>query len=248
MSKYEPLQRYLEGLTQDEWLASFSDIERILGFGLPRSAHDYAAWRANERDPRSSHKGAWLDAGWRADEISLTARRVTFRRNNTRPLRTARKVEKSRAGSPELISVSTPEVETACTISLAWAPIGPVELDPGGKLAFPRASSSPGLYRFTLELAGRTTVYIGEADNLTRRFQHYRTPGSRQETNVRQRSYASGDQEWRADLRFGDRCYCKDQERPSRAPSGLLFKSRTGPLRACGSANEPCSGVVIANK
>jgi hypothetical protein len=40
---------------------------------------------------------------------------------------------------------------------------------------------SPGSNRF--ELSDR--VYIGEADRLRRRFQHYRTPGARQATNLR---------------------------------------------------------------
>ena len=39
----------------------------------------------------------------------------------------------------------------------------------------------PGIYRF--DLGDR--VYVGEADRLRRRFQHYRTPGPSQATNIR---------------------------------------------------------------
>jgi hypothetical protein len=56
-----------------------------------------------------------------------------------------------------------------------------------GKLSFPPAPNVPGAYRFTLVDADgeRTGVYVGEADLLRRRFQHYRTPGPRQRTNLR---------------------------------------------------------------
>lgn len=187
MSKYEPLRRYLEGLAQDEWRASFSDIEAILGFGLPRSAHDYAAWWANERDPQSAHKDAWLGAGWRAEELSLTAKQVIFRRTNGQTQQVVPKTNKTRFRLPQSSSilVEKSESEAACTIHLAWTPIGQIDLDAGGKLVFRRAPSSPGLYRFTIEVADRKTVYIGEADSLARRFQHYRTPGPGQETNLR---------------------------------------------------------------
>jgi hypothetical protein len=50
-----------------------------------------------------------------------------------------------------------------------------------GKLRFPEVPESPGVYRFGLG----QTVYIGEADRLRRRFQHYRTPGVGQPTNLR---------------------------------------------------------------
>ncbi|MEO1060558.1 MAG: hypothetical protein AAFZ07_04000 [Actinomycetota bacterium] len=39
----------------------------------------------------------------------------------------------------------------------------------------------PGAYRFKLT----ERVYIGETDRLRRRFQHYRTPGPSQSTNLR---------------------------------------------------------------
>ena len=49
------------------------------------------------------------------------------------------------------------------------------------KLRFPDVPDVPGIYRFDLG----ERVYIGEADRLRRRFQHYRTPGPRQATNLR---------------------------------------------------------------
>ena len=67
-----------------------------------------------------------------------------------------------------------------------WRPCGLVTLA-DGKLAFPRVPSAAGVYRLTFQdgAGGQTGVYVGEADLLPRRFQHYRTPGASQQTNLR---------------------------------------------------------------
>jgi hypothetical protein len=71
------------------------------------------------------------------------------------------------------------------TIIFEWIALGRVALDSQGKLAFPRAPSRPGLYRFEFEGPKGRQEYIGETDTLDRRFQHYRTPGPSQSTNIR---------------------------------------------------------------
>lgn len=67
-----------------------------------------------------------------------------------------------------------------------WTTIGAVTLDRDGKLTFPKVPSKAGLYQFRIERlddsAGR---YVGESDNLSRRFAHYRNPGPTQPTNLR---------------------------------------------------------------
>jgi hypothetical protein len=71
------------------------------------------------------------------------------------------------------------------TIKFEWNALARVGVDPQGKLAFPRAPSRPGLYRFEFDGAKGRQEYIGETDTLARRFQHYRTPGPSQSTNIR---------------------------------------------------------------
>jgi hypothetical protein len=66
------------------------------------------------------------------------------------------------------------------TVSFDFTKIGKVSLE-GGKLRFPKAPEAPGIYRFEI----RDRIYVGETDRLGRRFQHYRTPGISQPTNVR---------------------------------------------------------------
>lgn len=76
--KYEPLKRHLEGLFEHgEVRLSFPEIERILGFPLPRSAHEHQAWWSNTRAGHS-HAAAWLDAGWKTMALDVTARKVSF--------------------------------------------------------------------------------------------------------------------------------------------------------------------------
>jgi hypothetical protein len=44
MSKFQPLSERLAGHTDDEWRASFAEIEETLGFPLPKAARSGGAW------------------------------------------------------------------------------------------------------------------------------------------------------------------------------------------------------------
>ena len=79
MSKYLPLQLHLEGLKAGTWKASFSEIEKILGAPLPRSARVHREWWANDRSAHvQSHY--WMKAGWRTEVVDVASERVTFER------------------------------------------------------------------------------------------------------------------------------------------------------------------------
>lgn len=86
MGKYEPLTRYLERLPQESWDARFGDVEEVLGFPLPPSAHRYQAWWANQEAGHSQTKG-WREAGWETSNVDLAAKRIRFerRRRKSRP-------------------------------------------------------------------------------------------------------------------------------------------------------------------
>ncbi|MFC3097086.1 GIY-YIG nuclease family protein [Alteraurantiacibacter palmitatis] len=71
------------------------------------------------------------------------------------------------------------------TMAFSWVPVGAVSLDEQQKLRFPKTAAQPGLYRFEIISAESLTQYIGETDQLSRRLQHYRTPGPSQRTNLR---------------------------------------------------------------
>lgn len=80
MGKYEPLAERLRHHPQDEWTASFADIEAVLGFSLPASARTYREWWANQRGEGHSQKKGWQDAGWQVRKVDLAGEEVTFRR------------------------------------------------------------------------------------------------------------------------------------------------------------------------
>ena len=93
MSKYKPLSDRLAGHADDEWRASFEDVEGVLGFPLPKSARSSGAWWSAAD---KAHHQAWLAQGWRVDEVDRTLGAVVFRRD-------PRRVE---AGRPELQNVT----------------------------------------------------------------------------------------------------------------------------------------------
>lgn len=80
MSKYEPLPQFLNSVGGSAHRMSFAEIERIIGFKLPKSAYEYEAWWSNNPTGHS-HSRIWMDAGWRTESVDLAARKVTFLRS-----------------------------------------------------------------------------------------------------------------------------------------------------------------------
>ena len=77
-SKYNPLYDHLVSANDDVVSLSFEEIEDILGFDLPASAHLYQAWWANEREGTHSHARSWLDASYETQGVDLNAQTVRF--------------------------------------------------------------------------------------------------------------------------------------------------------------------------
>ncbi|HYD04153.1 MAG TPA: hypothetical protein VEC60_00420 [Reyranella sp.] len=102
MSKYEPLTRYLESLPQESWDARFGEVEKVLGFSLPPSAHRYQAWWANQEAGHSQTKG-WREAGFETSNVDLVAKRVRFERRR-------RKSRASTANRSQLVDPSMSEL------------------------------------------------------------------------------------------------------------------------------------------
>jgi hypothetical protein len=81
MTKYEPLSDRLRGHSADQWKASFSEIEEVLGFPLPKGARSSSWWRDGEK----RHVKAWMEHGWQADEVDPSSGIVTFRKSDISP-------------------------------------------------------------------------------------------------------------------------------------------------------------------
>ena len=85
MSKYEPLNRFLSAQAAGEVPLSFAEVERTLGFRLPKSARQYAPWWANEVEGGHVQARAWLGAGWKTSRVDLAGERVVFVRAAAAP-------------------------------------------------------------------------------------------------------------------------------------------------------------------
>lgn len=79
--KYLKLHTHLCGLDAREWMATFADIEAIIGAKLPPSARYYQAWWAN--DSSHSQGAAWAAAGWKTAEVDMDAETAVFRRKDS---------------------------------------------------------------------------------------------------------------------------------------------------------------------
>jgi len=87
MGKYDALYHFLEGIQPDvrERTLTFDEVERILGFKLPRSAYVYRQWWANPTSPQQHpHAQSWLAAGWMVDTLDQQDKWVRFRRGKRR--------------------------------------------------------------------------------------------------------------------------------------------------------------------
>ncbi|MBA3572536.1 MAG: DUF4268 domain-containing protein [Pyrinomonadaceae bacterium] len=83
-SIYAPLANYLQAVSPDvkSFPITFAEIEVLIRTELPKSAFDYRSWWAN--DPERPHSAQWLEAGWRAQSVNMSARRLTFARTGER--------------------------------------------------------------------------------------------------------------------------------------------------------------------
>jgi hypothetical protein len=79
-TRYGPLGDHLSGVPHSTVTLSFSEIEAIIGRPLPPSASGQHGrqWWANT--PTHSQGNAWIEAGWRVDNIDVIGRRVRFRK------------------------------------------------------------------------------------------------------------------------------------------------------------------------
>ncbi len=78
-SKYQPLLEFLRGSNQNEVILTFAEIEALMNDSLPESAKDKRAWWSN-RTKGALQASAWMEAGYRVEDVDLIEQRVTFRK------------------------------------------------------------------------------------------------------------------------------------------------------------------------
>jgi len=77
-TKYSSLSRYLlrRALFTDRVILAFAEIEGIISDNLPLGAVREAEWWTNTRG--SAQGRAWIDVGWKVQNVDLNNRTVTF--------------------------------------------------------------------------------------------------------------------------------------------------------------------------
>jgi hypothetical protein len=80
MGKYEPLTEFLQRQPGGEVRMSFAQIERVVGFKLPPVAQRHRAWWSNSSTNNVMTR-AWLDAGFRSEQVDMRARKLVFRKS-----------------------------------------------------------------------------------------------------------------------------------------------------------------------
>jgi DNA-binding transcriptional regulator YiaG len=81
-SKYQPLLEHLCGSNQPEVTLTFAQIETLMNNPLPDSARSKRAWWSN-RSKGALQASAWMEAGYRVEDVDLDGQRVTFRKPTT---------------------------------------------------------------------------------------------------------------------------------------------------------------------
>jgi hypothetical protein len=79
MGKYQPLSQFLLKQSSNEVPMTFEQIERVIGEKLPRSATRHRAWWSNNPS-NSVITFAWLDVGFRSEQVDMDGRKLVFRR------------------------------------------------------------------------------------------------------------------------------------------------------------------------
>lgn len=87
MSKYDPFARYLRSQSALELTIALTEIERIIGGQLPRSARERPEWWWNDLTPyrRSVQSRSWVSSGYLARVINFEEQQVTFRKRTFGP-------------------------------------------------------------------------------------------------------------------------------------------------------------------
>ena len=185
--KYDPLTAYLRQSGENRIQLTFAQLESILSFRLGKSPRNHRAWWANGGH---DHASAWMDAGYKVEAVNLTQEIVVFVKDGEASTRTVEKsaVNKTIPASKVLPSA---EVITVCGYPFRFAQEIVPKADNDVIELYPKLNPSrrlnrygvPPFCRFDVKLPNRPGVYlwvvdgeiiyIGEAQNLQKRFYDY---------------------------------------------------------------------------
>lgn len=79
MTKYEPLQEYLQSRGLDSIPMTFEQIEQLIGEKLPNSAFKHRPWWSNNPSNSVITK-SWLSAGYKTSAVDMEKHKLTFKK------------------------------------------------------------------------------------------------------------------------------------------------------------------------
>lgn len=80
--KYEPLKKHLLTKKTSILPMTFSEVEKVIGARLPKSAKLYRTWWSNDA-AHHVQANAWLDAGYRTERVDMDLSRLVFVRDRS---------------------------------------------------------------------------------------------------------------------------------------------------------------------
>lgn len=192
MSKYDKFCQYLLGSGMSEIKITFTEIETILGFSLPRSAYTYPMWWANYGHSQAS---SWTGAGYMVKHVDLKIKTILFTKSGQLPTSMPRTKPQplSSTNRTSAVPENSSNAITVCGYTFHFLQnLLPVCENGKAKEFFPEksyqnrdhlpllanghgpfcrfsidASAVPGVY---LWVADGEIIYIGETINLQQRF------------------------------------------------------------------------------
>ncbi|MBP3199633.1 MAG: GIY-YIG nuclease family protein [Butyrivibrio sp.] len=197
MGKYIGLLKYLDSSSKDELCLSLKEIEQIIGDSLPNSAYKYPAFWANDKS--RLHASSWLDAGYKVSGCRLKEERIFFSKAESEKLDEEKHVKKKIIKDYFLYGAAIHDSKPSTSIKICGYEFDFVqsivpECDAKGRVieyapqdnynnqkalklhcygegTFCKfkinAPDAPGVY---LWVVNEEIIYIGETDNLKRRF------------------------------------------------------------------------------
>ena len=70
MGKYDPLTAYLSATNKSKITLTYSEIEKVVGFTLPKSSYSDGRWWMNN-DKTHTQSAAWGNAGYEVESSKL---------------------------------------------------------------------------------------------------------------------------------------------------------------------------------